>query len=155
MSLQLACALSGQLRSFVNAAGPLWDLISRSVGPCLPTLRARAPGPQKQKQTARSAGKFAGYPSLLMKLLTRLLHTAPPVCASGRVAQNSFLCARDCQAGQLLGKCTVSSFRIFGSDFTTLTRPRYRPPPKQTAGYTIVEMCVFVPKIENRPPSPL
>ena len=25
MSLQLACALSGQLRSFVNAAGPLLD----------------------------------------------------------------------------------------------------------------------------------
>jgi hypothetical protein len=25
MALQLACALSGQLRSFVNAAGPLLD----------------------------------------------------------------------------------------------------------------------------------
>ena len=27
MSLQLACALSGQLRSFVNAAGPLLDTV--------------------------------------------------------------------------------------------------------------------------------
>ena len=33
----------------------------------------RAPGPKKQKQTARSAGKFAGYPSFLMNLLSRLL----------------------------------------------------------------------------------
>ena len=36
MSIQLACALSGQLRSFVNAAGPLLDSPSpddKKIGP--------------------------------------------------------------------------------------------------------------------------
>ena len=126
-----------------------WDLISRSVGPCLPTLRARAPDPQKQKQMARSAGKFSGYP-VSLPCRSRVVPCRRPVCVSlpcrpvswlRRTVLNPKRRTDPCKLVMTPGWHEARRHNGFKCVITKAIRV-----------WTIVKMCVFVPKIEIAPP---